>query len=83
MSDDKAIFAANKKRFLGAWPRIAEELTGYLKDAKMPDNAVQWFTKVCAICLQSVDIKISDEANALSPIDRVSTTTRPEVRNPE
>lgn len=45
MSDDKAIFAANKKRFLGAWPAIAEELTGYLKDAKMPENAIQWFTK--------------------------------------
>lgn len=47
MSDDKATFAANKKRFLGAWPAIAEELTGYLKDAKMPENAIQWFTKVC------------------------------------
>jgi len=37
--------AYNKKRFQAAWPPIAKELTGFLKTHKMPENAIEWFTK--------------------------------------
>ncbi|KAG8962410.1 Farnesyl pyrophosphate synthetase [Tulasnella sp. 419] len=44
-SDPKALAAQNKKRFQEVWPRIADELTGYLKSLNMPANAIEWFSK--------------------------------------
>ena len=44
--DAKAKAARNKQRFLEAWPPIVEELTGFLKQHNMPENAIEWYTKV-------------------------------------
>jgi len=45
-SDAKATAAYNKQRFTDAWPGISDELTAFLKQHQMPENAIQWFTKV-------------------------------------
>jgi hypothetical protein len=48
-SDAKATAARNKQRFLDAWPGIANELTGFLEQHQMPQNAIEWFKKVCLL----------------------------------
>lgn len=42
----KATAAHNKERFLEAWPPIVQELTGFMKSHHMPENSLEWFTKV-------------------------------------
>ena len=46
-STDKA---ARRKRFEDVFPMIAEEMTGYLKKENMPQEAVDWYKRVC-LCL--------------------------------
>ncbi|KAG8716424.1 Farnesyl pyrophosphate synthetase [Ceratobasidium sp. 394] len=45
MSDFKANAAAQKERFLSAWPTIKSELVAHLEQNGMPDDARAWFGK--------------------------------------
>jgi farnesyl diphosphate synthase len=45
-SSDKA---ARRKRFEDVFPIIADELLAYVKGEGMPQDAVEWYEKVCPL----------------------------------
>lgn len=45
--DPKAKAAETKKRFLDVWPQLEKELVDLMKQHNMPDDATEWFRRVC------------------------------------